>query len=386
MRAIGTYLVDEKKAILLNITGVTIAPQECGSVKLLSTNYPELFVVELTDAANWPSLHPADLHLSVQEQVREDYLAYRLERRMQSVQDMLKYSICQQTVSGSEDTPQVLTNEQYAYRRGDVLFVLSCVQKRGAIAELTTCHNKIPMDTNGEVWVDPITRLRTQHATQLPCSKKFPITIRVANSTWVAITPVLVPVAAPEQLSLDQDNDINHIDMTVSGPYTEAEQREWEQILEYNAYHQDLLKSVTLGSCLETDSCAAGVSDSITRYDLTGLAKTYEEMNIFSRIDAAICEYGDYLAALVLVIMAVRIMVHLTVMVMAYLQGGPAMALAIILTTCCGASETLQKMKRRRQRTEELPLQTPKVETSAPLLTTPAPNVSFQAPSGGRFL
>ena len=110
------------------------------------------------------SLDPADLHLSVQERVREDYLAYRLERRMQSVQDMLKYSFCQQTVSGSEDTPQVLPNGQYAYRRGDVLFLLSCVQKRGAIAKLTTCHDKIPMDTNGEVWVDPITRMRMQHA------------------------------------------------------------------------------------------------------------------------------------------------------------------------------------------------------------------------------
>ena len=385
-RTMGTYLVDEKKAILLNITGVTIAPQECGSVKLLSTNYPELFAVELADAANWPSLHPADLHLSVQERVREDYLAYRLERRMQSVQDMLKYSICQKTVSSSEDTPQVLPNGQYAYRRGDVLFVLSCVQKRGVIAELTTCHDKIPMDTNGEVWVDPITRMRTQHATQLPCSKKFPITLRVANNTWVAITPTLVPVAAPEQVSLEQDNDINHIDMAVSGPYTEAEQREWEQILEYPAYHQALLKSVTIGSCLETDSCTAGVSDSITRYDLTGLAKIYEETNILSRIDATIREYGDYMAALVLVIMAVRMMVHLSVMVMAYLQGGPAMALAIILTTCCGASKTLQKMKRRKQRTEELPLQTPKAETSAPLLTTPAPTVSFQAPSGRRFL
>ena len=104
-----------------------------------------------------------------------------------------------------------------------------------------------------------------------------------------------------------------------------------------------------------------------------------------SRIYAAIREYGDYLAALVLVIMAVRMMVHLTVMVMTYLQGGPAMALAIILTTCCGASETLQKMKRRRQRTEELPLQTPKAETSTPLLTTPAPNVSFQAPQDADF-
>ena len=83
--------------------------------------------------------------------------------------------------------------------------------------------------------------------------------------------------------------------------------------------------------------------------------------------------------------------VHISFMVMAYLQGGPAMALAIILTTCCGANETLQKMKRRRQRVEELPLQVPKAETSSPLLPTPtpsvpAPSVSFQAPSGCRFL
>ena len=107
-------------------------------------------------------------------------------------------------------------------------------------------------------------------------------------------------------------------------------------------------------------------------------------------MDKAIREYGDYLTALVLVIMAVRMIVHVSVMVMAHLQGGPAMALAIVLTTCCGANETLQKMKRRRHRAEELPLQVPKadkkVETSAPLLPTPAPTVSFQAQSGRRFL
>ena len=141
---------------------------------------------------------------------------------------------------------------------------------------------------------------------------------------------------------------------------------------------------------METDSCAAGVSDSITRYDLSGLAKSYEELNIFSWVDKAIREYGDYLTALVLVIMAVRMIVHVSVMVMAYLQGGPEMALAIVLITCCGANETLQKMKRRRHRVEELLLQVPKaetkVETSTPLLPTPAPTISFQAQSGCRFL
>lgn len=34
-----TYMVDEKEAIILNITGVTMAPQECGSAKLQATNY-----------------------------------------------------------------------------------------------------------------------------------------------------------------------------------------------------------------------------------------------------------------------------------------------------------------------------------------------------------
>ena len=71
---------------------------------------------------------------------------------------------------------------------------------------------------------------------------------------------------------------------------------------------------------METDSCVTGVSDSITRYDLTGLAKSYEELNIFSRVDKAIREYGDYLTALVLVIMAVRMIVHVFVMVQSYLM------------------------------------------------------------------
>ena len=188
-RVMGSYLVYEKKVILLNITRVTMAPQECGSVKLLSTKYPKLFAAELADVVSWGTLHPSDLHITIQERVQEDYPAYQLEKRMQSVQEMLKVTVCQQQVAGSEEIPQQLPNRQYAYRRGDVLFVLSCVQKRGVIAELSNCYDKIPMDPSGQVWVDPTTRLRTQHAMQLPCSNKFPMTIQVSNNTWVAITP-----------------------------------------------------------------------------------------------------------------------------------------------------------------------------------------------------
>lgn len=104
----------------------------------------------------------------------------------------------------------------------------------------------------------------------------FPITLKVANSKWVAITPPLVPVAALEQITLEQDNLVDHLDMSASGPYSEAEQKEWEQMLEYPSYHQALLKAVTIGSCVETDSCTVGISHSaLTRYDLSGLTKTY---------------------------------------------------------------------------------------------------------------
>lgn len=201
-RVLDIYLVDEDKAILLNITGVMIAPQECGSAKLLSTNYPKLFTAET---------HDADLHITIQERVQEDFLAYQMEKRMTSVQHTLKSTICQQTISSTIDIPLKLPTGHYAYRRGDLLFVISCVQKRGAISELSTCHDKIPVNSNRQVWVDPVTRLHTQHSTQLPCSKKFPITINLSNSTWVAITPSLVPVAALDQTTLEQSNMIEHL-------------------------------------------------------------------------------------------------------------------------------------------------------------------------------
>lgn len=106
--------LDEEKAILLIITGVTMAPQECGSAMLLATNYPKLFSAEINDGGNWPSLHPADLHETIQERIREDFMAYQLEKRMQSVQNTMKFTICQQTVSGTVDMPQQLPTGQYA--------------------------------------------------------------------------------------------------------------------------------------------------------------------------------------------------------------------------------------------------------------------------------
>ena len=93
------------------------------------------------------------------------------------------------------------------------------------------------------------------------------------------------------------------------------------------------------------------------------------------------------MAAAVLLIMFIKGIMHLAVLMMAYAQGEPAMALAIIITTCCGASKALKKMKQQQQQTEKLPLQTPKEEprVSAPLL--PTPRVSFQTSgSENRFL
>ena len=42
------------------------------------------------------------------------------------------------------------------------------------------------------------------------------MTIQVANNTWEAVAPALVPVAAPKQLTLEEDNVVDHLDMSVS--------------------------------------------------------------------------------------------------------------------------------------------------------------------------
>ena len=348
-RTMGSYLVDDDKNILVNVTGITIAPAECGNVRLRSTAYRELYIADGQDAANWPTLSPGDFKIDIAERVREDYLVYHLERRMQSLQTQLQNSVCRQSTMTQDGEPQLLPNGKHALRRGDLIYVMDCSKKRGAILELPSCYEQIPLAES--IWVNPVTRLRTSHSTQVPCQSKFPITIRVDTNTWVSITPALIPVPAPMKVHVDEVPPSTHKDMAKGGAYTRAEAEAWSLLLEFPKFHSALLKGVSIGSCVSSGICPAGNTEQgLTRYSLDSLTTPLETWNIWTRIDNAIRQYGDYAAALVLLIVVVKTIVNLTVLLAAWLKEGPAAVLAILLTVCCGTHQNLEKIRKRKQR------------------------------------
>ena len=196
-----------------------------------------------------------------------------------------------------------------------------------------------------------MTRLRTSHSTQVPCQSKFLITIRVETNTWVSITPALIPVPAPPRVHVDEVPPSTHLDMSKGGAYTRAEAEAWSQLLEFLKFHSALLRGVSIGSCVSSGICPAGNTEQgLTRYSLDSLTAPLETWNIWTRIDNAIRQYGDYPAALELLIVVVKTIVNLTVLLAAWLKEGPAAVLAILLTLCCGTHQSLEKIRKSKQR------------------------------------
>lgn len=347
-QTLGTYLVDDERHILINTTGVTIAPAECGNSKLRSTGYPDLYIADTQDAADWPALSPGEFKVDLAERVREDYLAYNLETRMQSLQTQLQTSVCRQNTADQNGEPQRLTNGKYALRRGDLIYLMECAKKRGAIIERQACYEQIPL--HDDIWINPISRLRTAHSIQVPCDKKFPITVRVDPTTWVAITPQLLPVPIPPQLHVNERMPGTHLDMSKGGAYTLAEADSWSRLLEFPRFHHALLKGVSIGSCVSAGVCPAGHTESdLVRYDL-GPLTSIEPWNIWTRLDNWIRQYGDYAAALVLLLVFLRFIVNLVVLATAWLREGPAAVIAILWTLCCSSQQNLEKIRKKKQK------------------------------------
>jgi len=352
----NTYLVDHSKKILINQTGITISPAECGGVKLQSTNYEELYIAETRDTTNWPRLHPMDYSPSLNERIREDYMLLYVEDKINNVKDLRSTDLCQQRTTNFNEEPQPLGDGKYLLRRGDIIFQMNCAKKRGAITEKPACYTHIPLD--GDIWIHPITRLRSAHSTMTVCNQKFPITIRIQEGTWIAINPQIIPVAAPSGQTLKETgNQVPHLDMSTGGAYTIAEAEAWEQIISFPTYHQALLKEVSVGVCVSSGECPTGIQDNgVPQYTLEGLSQAMGPLNLWSKIDQWIHQYGDYLAGICLLWFISKVMVNFIVLATAWITTGPSTVLALLFKLFCGIQSSLDRIK-KKQRKEERKLE-----------------------------
>ena len=346
----GTYLVDHSKRILINQTGTTISPAECGGVKLQSTNYEELYIAETRDTTTWPKLHPMDYSPSLNERIREDYMILYVENKINKIQDLRSADLCQQRTADFNEEPQPLGDGSYLLRRGDIIFKMNCPRKRGAISEKPACYTHIPLD--GDIWIHPITRLRSAHSTMTVCNQKFPLTIRIQEGTWIAINPQITPVATPTNQFLEQTgNQVPHLDMSRGGAYTTAEAAAWEQILSFPTYHRALLTEVSVGVCVSTGECPTGIQDNgVPQYTLEGLSQSIGPFNLLTQFDQWIHRYGDYLAGICLLWFTSKVFVNAVILAMAWITNGPSTVLALLFKLFCGIQSSLHRIKKKQKK------------------------------------
>ena len=341
-----TYLVDHEKKILINQTGITISPANCGGVKLRSTNYDELYIAETRDTITWPKLHPMD------ERIQDDYMILYVENKINNLQALNSSDLCQQRTGSFSEEPQPLGEGSYMLRRGGIIFQMKCPRKRGVITEKLACYTHIPID--GDIRIHPITPLRSIHSTMTVCNQKFPLTIQIQEGTWVAINPQIIPVATlTNQISEKLGNQVPHLDMSLGGAYTIAEAAAWEQTLSFPNYHQALLKEVSVGVCIHSGECPTGIQDTgVPQYTLAGLSQSLGPFSIWAQFDQWIHRYGDYLAGICLIWLMSKVLVNFIILTMAWITNGPSTVLALLFKLCCGVQSSLHRIKKKQRKVD----------------------------------
>ena len=365
-----SYLLDHQHKILLNMSE-EITVEGC-SFPVRKTEYNNIFVTASSVAATLPPIQGRDVKLSVQSSVRLSYLSYDLETRFkQQNVELLNHMCSQKNVDPDRHTVRI-DGDQYAMRRGDVFYVFKCVQRVEKIAESENCYADVPL-ISGK-FVDINTRLLKDHSTQQGCNRRFPLIVQ-AEEAWVELLPHIKQIAAPLTFSPSTIAISPVEDFANSGLYTQSEINEWQHLLSFPSYREALLAEISLGNCIVDGSCPPQHSDGqLPLYSLTKLREELnEKLNIFKRVDKFIRLYGDYLAALVLLIFVFKFLMNFVLTAITLLRAGPAAATAILQQLCLSQKRKYNKILRQYRRAdtagtadEDMPLGTAAVHVQPP--------------------
>ena len=125
--------------------------------------------------------------------------------------------------------------------KGELLYKFKCAQKEAKIKEDQVCYKDVPLEVQPPSFVDPLTKLFKQHSVVIPCSKRFPLTVRTTTG-WVTILPHVSSTTPPAEGKPEMPTTINHEDLHNGGLYTQSEKKAWEMLISFPHYHEALLK------------------------------------------------------------------------------------------------------------------------------------------------
>lgn len=336
------WLIEHRAKLLFKITDTSQSPTGCPNGDIYHTEYEDLY---LTKEPGFPHIGQS-LEIGLYVKQSSDYVLYETERMTNAVAKSTSRNLCQQIYTRSKEEVIPMQNGKFGRRSGDILYTFNCVQKTGKLQNSKKCYDRIPLQN--QVYVDPITRIGTRHATSRECNSLFPEAV-LTTEGWVAL-PELRPIKEPNQF-VNSKGNVTHEDMSRGGLYTNQELEEWEQFISYGTFKSSLLSSISTGACVHRDICKTGGNMGLPSYNIDRLIEEAQEnMNIFAKIDNMIRTNGAYLSLIVILVWISRAALWVALIFNTVIREGKNVAVALLYATCCGTLYKTGRIKKHNNK------------------------------------
>ncbi len=342
----GTFIINDKFNILLNLTSRTTIPGCVGD--FMATQYPNLFTRK--EDLQLPLIEPGFIRPQLNLEITADYMMMHQEEKLSSLSDSVTEQLCQANHHRSREGQFSLGGNHFAIQRGEVLYSYLCTKTTTTIRETPECYRDVPVDLNNG-FVQPISRIWMNHSALVECENQFPTTIHTEDAGWVEVDRHTRKVSPPAPRRLEH-NQVNHHSMAISGIYTQSEMISFSRLTEFPNYQAALLNQIALGSCLHQGQCQDLSSSPIHEYDLDKLLAStinkVEALNLWSELDEFIRAKGDYLALTVLSLVLVHTLINILLILHTAYFNGPEQAVTLWMAIYFGNLLKYQRLRRRR--------------------------------------
>ena len=339
------HLVDHKLKLLFKVTGETSGIPGCPPGRVWYTDSPDIV---LTKQGGFPWID-RQLDLAIYSDQKDDYVMFVQEQAAGKLRNSLNRQLCNNKYATLHNEIVHLHGEVFSKRRGDILYTFTCPQKIGKVIPM----NKVPLETS--VFVDPVTKIGSKHASKVDCANHFPLTV-LSEDGWITISLAhLQPAVAPEEVKM-QGGKLKHDSMKTGGIYRHEALVQFEEILEYGSFHQALMETFSSGICRKPGGPCTQAREQISTYqapiyDISKLEEMVEdEFSLFKSIDEFITKKGGYLALTVIIGWTIQILIAGGMVIMTAIQDGMAACIAALYAVACILPHTVEKVRRQAAR------------------------------------
>ena len=344
------YVIEHRAKLLFKITDTSPSPIGCPDGEIYHTEYEDLF---LTKDYNFPHIgQTLDIGLYVKQSA--DYVLFETEKMTEELKKNTFKDLCQEVYTKSNEEVMPIKNGKFGRRSGDVLYIFNCMQKTGKLLTTKKCYDRIPLQN--QIYVDPITRIGTKHATTKECNNLFPEAV-LTKEGWISM-PELRPMKEPSQYLNNNKGNLTHEDMAKGGLYTSDELKQWEQFISYGDFKSSLISSISTGACVHRKICKTNDEMDLPRYNIDRLIEEAKgSINLFDKIDKMIRYYGAYLSLIVLGIWTARAGLWIALIFNTVIREGKHMAVALLYATCCGTLYKTGRIRKHNKKSASAPPQ-----------------------------